>query len=105
MLLVADVVQGKQLSMSEAQKKLFGIDELNVLGPEIPAVTHLDYSARIQTVHNEPNPGCQRLASQFKQLTGCPVLWPTSHSIYAVNRSSALQRMPFAALLARNSIY
>ena len=53
MLLVADVTEAKQLPMSEAQKDLFGIEKLNVLRSEIPAVTHLDYSARIQTVHRK----------------------------------------------------
>ncbi|MBZ5526246.1 MAG: carbamoyltransferase, partial [Acidobacteriia bacterium] len=74
MLLVADVVQAKQFAMSEAQKSLFGIEKLNVLRSEIPAVTHLDYSARIQTVHKETNPRYHRLISRFKELTGCPVL-------------------------------
>ena len=81
MLLVADVVQDKQLVMSETQKKLFGIEKLNVSRSEIPAVTHLDYSARIQTVHEETNPGYYRLISRFKELTGCPVLVNTSFNI------------------------
>ena len=81
MLLVADVVQAKQLPMSEEQRKLFGIDKLNVLRSEIPAVTHLDYSARIQTVHAETNPRYYRLISKFKQLTGCPVLVNTSFNV------------------------
>ncbi len=81
MLLVADVVQAKQLPMSEEQRKLFGIDKLNVLRSEIPAVTHLDYSARIQTVHEETNPRYYRLISKFKQLTGCPVLVNTSFNV------------------------
>ena len=81
MLLVADVVKEKHLPMSEAQKKLFGIDKLNVLRSEIPAVTHLDYSARIQTVHKETNPKYYRLISRFKELTGCPVLVNTSFNV------------------------
>lgn len=81
MLLVADVVQEKQLVMSEAQKKLFGIEKLNVLRSEIPAVTHLDYSARIQTVHKETSPRYYRLISKFKALTGCPVLVNTSFNV------------------------
>jgi carbamoyltransferase len=81
MLLVADVVQAKQLAMSEEQKKLFGIDRLNVLRSQIPAVTHLDYSARVQTVHKETNPKYYRLISKFKQLTGCPVLVNTSFNV------------------------
>ena len=81
MLLVADVVQAKQLAMSEEQRRLFGIEKLNVLRSEIPAVTHLDYSARIQTVHEATNPRYYRLISQFKQLTGCPVLVNTSFNV------------------------
>ena len=81
MLLVADVTEAKQLRMSEAQKELFGIEKLNVLRSEIPAVTHLDYSARIQTVHQETNPRYYRLISRFKELTGCPVLVNTSFNV------------------------
>ena len=81
MLLVADVVREKQLPMSEAQKGLFGIDKLNVLRSEVPAVTHLDYSARIQTVHKDTNPKYYRLISRFKELTGCPVLVNTSFNV------------------------
>jgi carbamoyltransferase len=81
MLLVADVVEAKQLGMTEEQKKLFGIEKLNVLRSEIPAVTHLDYSARVQTVHEETNPRYHRLISKFKQLTGCPVLVNTSFNV------------------------
>lgn len=81
MLLVADVVTLKQLPISEAQKKLFGIEKLNVLRSEIPAVTHLDYSARIQTVHQETNPRYYSLISKFKELTGCPVLVNTSFNV------------------------
>ena len=81
MLLVADVTEAKQLRMSEAQKGLFGIEKLNVLRSEIPAVTHLDYSARIQTVHKETNPKYYRLISRFKELTGCPVLVNTSFNV------------------------
>jgi carbamoyltransferase len=81
MLLVADVVAARQLAMTEEQKKLFGIEKLNILRSEIPAVTHLDYSARIQTVHEETNPRYYRLISKFKQLTGCPVLVNTSFNV------------------------
>jgi carbamoyltransferase len=81
MLLVADVVPAKQLVMSEEQRRLFGIDKLNVLRSEIPAVTHLDNSARIQTVHKETQPRYYRLISTFKQLTGCPVLVNTSFNV------------------------
>lgn len=81
MLLVADIAEEKQLRMSEAEKALFGIEKLNVLRSEIPAVTHLDYSARIQTVHKETNPRYYRLISKFKELTGCPVLVNTSFNV------------------------
>lgn len=81
MLLVADVLSTKQFPMSEKQKQLFGIDKLNVVRSEIPAVTHVDYSARVQTVHNTTNPRFHRLISKFKELTGCPVLVNTSFNV------------------------
>lgn len=81
MLLVAGVLSTKQLPMSEKQKQLFGIDKLNVVRSEIPAVTHVDYSARVQTVHNTTNPRFHRLISKFKELTGCPVLVNTSFNV------------------------
>jgi len=81
MLMVADVAKNKQLPMSEEQKKLFGIDKLNVPRSAIPAVTHVDYSARLQTVHKETNPMYHRLLSKFKELTGCPVLVNTSFNV------------------------
>jgi len=67
--------------MTEAEQKLFGIDKLNVPRSEIPAVTHIDYSARVQTVHRETNPGFHALLSAFKQRTGCPVLVNTSFNV------------------------
>ena len=81
MLLVADVAKQKQLPMSEEQQKLFGIDKLNVPRSEIPAVTHVDYSARIQTVHKETNPRYYALIKRFKELTGCPVIVNTSFNV------------------------
>ena len=81
MLMVADVAKDKQLPMTEAQQKLFGIDRLNVPRSEIPAITHVDYSARIQTVHKETNPRYHQLISRFKELTGCPVLVNTSFNV------------------------
>ena len=81
MLLVADVVPSRQLAMSEQQQQLFGIEKLNVPRSSIPAVTHVDYSARIQTVHKEVNPRYHALISRFKQLTGCPVLVNTSFNV------------------------
>ncbi len=81
MLLVADVVKDKQLEMTTDQKKLFGIDKLNIPRSVIPAVTHVDYSARIQTVHKKTNPKYHALISRFKELTGCPVLVNTSFNV------------------------
>ncbi len=81
MLMVAEVAQDKQLPMTEEQNKLFGIDKLNVPRSEIPAVTHVDYSARIQTVHKETNPKYHQLISRFKELTGAPVLVNTSFNV------------------------
>lgn len=81
MLLVADIAQSKQKAMSAEQQKLFGIDKLNIPRSEIPAVTHVDYSARIQTVHKETNPRYHALLERFKQITGCPVLVNTSFNV------------------------
>jgi carbamoyltransferase len=81
MLLVAAVKQSRQLPMSAPQQALFGIDKLNVARSDIPAVTHVDYSARIQTVHADTNPRYHALISRFKVLTGCPVLVNTSFNV------------------------
>jgi len=81
MLLVADVNQSKRLAMTEEQKKLFGIEKLNVPRSEIPAVTHVDYSARVQTIHKQTNPKYHALVSKFKELTGCPVVVNTSFNV------------------------
>ena len=81
MLLVADVVKDRQLPMTEEQKKLFGIDKLNIPRSELPAITHIDYSARIQTVHEETNPKYHRLITEFFEQTGCPVLVNTSFNV------------------------
>ena len=81
MLIVADVHKDKRLAMTEEQQKLFGIEKLNVPRSEIPSITHVDYSARIQTVHKDTNPGYHRLISKFKQLTGCPLLVNTSFNV------------------------
>ena len=71
MLLVADVKRNRRRSMTAEQERLFGIDKLNVARSDIPAVTHVDYSARIQTVHAETNPRYHALLSAFKRRTGC----------------------------------
>jgi carbamoyltransferase len=81
MLLVADVRKDKRRAMNAAEQALFGIDKLNVSRSEIPAVTHIDYSARIQTVSAATNPLFHRLLTQFKALTGCPVLVNTSFNV------------------------
>lgn len=81
MLLVADVAPATRIAMTEAQEQLFGIDKLNVPRSAIPAVTHVDYSARVQTVHPETNPLYHQLLTRFKALTGCPVLVNTSFNV------------------------
>jgi carbamoyltransferase len=81
MLLVAPVRERWRIPMSEAQQRLFGIEKLNVPRSTIPAVTHVDYSARIQTVHPETNPTYHALLSRFHALTGCPVLVNTSFNV------------------------
>ena len=81
MLLVADVVKPRRREMTAAEQKLFGIDKLNVPRSDIPAVTHVDYSARIQTVHADTNPRYYALLSAFEQQTGCPVLVNTSFNV------------------------
>lgn len=81
MLLVASVAKDRLRAMSESQQKLFGIEKLNVPRSEIPAVTHVDNSARIQTVHAETNPRYHALLSVFKARTGCPVIVNTSFNV------------------------
>jgi carbamoyltransferase len=81
MLLVAPVRADRRIPMTEEQQRLFGIEKLNVPRSTIPAVTHVDYSARIQTVHRETNPTYHALLSRFHQLTGCPVLVNTSFNV------------------------
>jgi len=81
MLVVADVLEKRRCPVSDADKALFGIDRLNTIRSEIPAVTHVDMSARIQTVHKETNPRYHALLSAFKARTGCPVLVNTSFNV------------------------
>jgi carbamoyltransferase len=81
MLFVADVREDRRRAMTPEQQALFGIDKLNVARSEIPAVTHVDYSARLQTVHAETNPRFHALLRCFKQRTGCPVLVNTSFNV------------------------
>ena len=81
MLLVADVKNNIKKEMTEEEKKLFGIEKLNVKRSDIPAVTHVDYSARIQTVHENTNPRYYKLIKNFKNITKCPVLVNTSFNV------------------------
>ncbi len=81
MLLVANVQSKICKEMTIEEKKLFGIDKLNIKRSEIPAVTHVDYSARIQTVHKETNPIYYALISEFNRITGCPVIVNTSFNV------------------------
>lgn len=81
MLLVDNVRSERRREMTEAEERLFGIDKLNIKRSEIPAITHVDYSARIQTVHSDTNPRYHKLIASFKALTGCPVLVNTSFNV------------------------
>ena len=81
MLLVANINPDKKIEMTDQQRKLFGIDKLNIKRSEIPAVTHVDYSARIQTVTKETNNRYYDLISKFKEKTGCPVIVNTSFNV------------------------
>lgn len=81
MLLVAEVSKKRRRTTAKEEQPLFGIDKLNIVRSDIPAVTHVDYSARIQTVHAETNPRYHALISRFKDLTGCPVVVNTSFNV------------------------
>jgi carbamoyltransferase len=81
MLLVAEVKKERQRPMSSSEKNLWGIDKLNIVRSDIPAVTHVDYSARIQTVHRDDNPLFHRLLDEFRKKTGCAVLVNTSFNV------------------------
>jgi len=81
MLFVADIKKEMQILMTPEQEKLFGIDKLNIKRSKIPAVTHVDYSARIQTVHQDTNARYYKLIKRFKEITGCPILVNTSFNI------------------------
>jgi len=81
MLIVSGINKDKKIEMSDEETKLFGIDKLNIKRSEIPAVTHVDYSARIQTVHEETNPKYFKLLKKFKDTTQCPVLVNTSFNV------------------------
>jgi|TARA_B100000795_G_scaffold254230_1_gene224954 carbamoyltransferase len=81
MLIVSNINKDKTIEMTENQKKLFGIDKLNIKRSEIPAVTHVDYSARIQTVHRETNEKYFQLIQKFKEKTNCPIVVNTSFNV------------------------
>ncbi|MCU0824563.1 MAG: carbamoyltransferase [Leptospira sp.] len=81
MLIVADVLEKHRIQMTEEQKKLFGIEKLNVPRSSLPSITHVDYSARIQTVHKETNPKFYSLIQEFKKITDCPVMVNTSFNV------------------------
>jgi len=81
MLIVADVVEDKRIKMSKKEEELFGIDKLNVPRSSVPAITHVDYSARIQTVHSDTNPRYHSVISKFKEKTGCPLVVNTSFNV------------------------
>ena len=81
MLLVDTVRADRRREMTPDEQALFGIDKLNIRRSDIPAVTHIDYSARIQTVHADTNPRYHQLISAFKQRTGCPIVVNTSFNV------------------------
>ena len=81
MLFVDNVKQNKRREMTSEEEQLFGIEKLNIKRSDIPAVTHVDYSARIQTVHQETNPRYHALISKFKEKTGCSVVVNTSFNV------------------------
>ena len=81
MLLVADVKEDKRRIMTKEEKALFGIDKLNVPRSSVPAITHVDYSARIQTVHADTNSKYHAVISKFKDKTGCPIVVNTSFNV------------------------
>ena len=81
MLLVADVKKEKQREMTDEEKKLWGIEKLNIVRSEVPAITHVDYSARIQSVNKEDNPLYHKLISSFFEKTKCPIIVNTSFNV------------------------
>ena len=81
MLFVADIKSDKKVIVTGKESLLFGIDRLNIARSKIPAVTHVDYSARIQTVHESTNPVYYKLIKHFMEITGCPVLVNTSFNV------------------------
>ena len=80
-LIVAPVAESLRIPMTDEQQRLFGIEQLNVKRSELPAITHVDYSARVQTVHRDTNPRYHALISAFEQRTGCGVIVNTSFNV------------------------
>ena len=81
MLLVANILKSKRLEITDDERGLFGIEKLNVPRSEVPAITHVDYTARVQTVHRETNPKYHALIKNFKEKTACPILVNTSFNV------------------------
>ena len=81
MLLVAYVKSERRRAMTESEKNLWGVDQLNVMRSDVPAITHVDYSARLQTVHEETNPRYHAMIKAFYEMTGCPVVVNTSFNV------------------------
>ena len=81
MLIVADIKKELRKELDDKQKQLFGIDKLKIPRSTLPAITHVDYSARLQTVHNDTNPKMHKLLKEFKKVTDCPVLVNTSFNV------------------------
>mgnify|MGYP001442286802 CR=1 FL=1 len=81
MLITADVKKERRIPMTDEDQKKWGIDKLNVVRSDIPAITHVDYSARLQTVHKETNPRYHKLISKFEEKTGCAVIINTSFNV------------------------
>ena len=81
MLIVSDIKKEKQIPISKKDENLFGIKKLNIKRSDVPAITHVDYTARIQTVHQHTNPKYYKLLKKFKEITGCPILVNTSFNV------------------------
>jgi carbamoyltransferase len=81
MLLVANIREDKQISMTEEQKSYFGLEKLDVVRSEVPAITHVDYSARIQSVNHETNPLYNQMLAKFYEKYNCPVIVNTSFNV------------------------
>ena len=81
MLQVADIKKNKKIDISDSEKKLFGIEKLNVVRSVVPAITHVDYSARIQTVHKKTNRKFYEIINKFYEKTGCPMIVNTSFNV------------------------